>query len=101
MFARREMTVVTHTPRLKRPTVSVKAHVMPGHYVFYNAAVTDPRDSEPRLCYLQQHRGLCGFSWNWAINSARESDREREKDSFRKTERDIKPKNMQRLAKAP
>ena len=62
--APRQITLCNSPSTFNRPTVGVKAHVMPAHYVFYNAAVTDPWDSEPRLCYLQWHRGLRGFSWN-------------------------------------
>lgn len=53
IFAPRETTVCNSHPMFNRPTVGVTAHVVPAHYVFYNAAVTDPRGSEPRLCYLQ------------------------------------------------
>ncbi len=64
VFASRGMTVCNSHSTFHRPTVGVKAHAMPAHYVLHNATVTDPRDSAPRRCYLQWHRGLCGFSRN-------------------------------------
>lgn len=48
IFALHEMTVCNSHFTFNRPTVGVRPCVMPAHYVFHNAAVTDPWDSRAK-----------------------------------------------------